>query len=365
MRSAVNLTAGPALRRQPGEPGDGPTPGPLRRHLIAVEAAAGLAFGYLVLHPVAMMVFRHLDRGGPPAHPGSGPSLAAALVESFHPHMLPMGLLFAALCGAMAAADGWSRATILGQRSHLTALVATLKERNQSLRQLSAANRRSTRFLIHDFKTHIGTILGFSSLLLDTQTAADDPEVRDGLIRIRRQAGKLNTAVTDLLELSRLHGGLPLRRRPLDLVSLLGQAADEFPAQKASGQIRIAGDPSSRTVEADPKLMRRVLVNLINNAFAHGAQTTTVELGVTEPPGDPNVVELYCGDDGPGIPEDQVTTVFDEFSSGSASSGLGLAFCKAAVEAHGGRIWCTGRAGRGTTFYFSLPAKGGTDGTDG
>ena len=108
------------------------------------------------------------------------------------------------------------------------------------------------------------------------------------------------------------------------------------------------------------RLLTRTLSNLVSNAFKHNGHRTHVFLDaeVWEEEGN-TAIRFSCCDDGAGIPPEISPTIFDEFSTtgtqGNGSSGLGLAFCKAAVEAHGGHIWCENTETKGTNFYFTIP----------
>jgi signal transduction histidine kinase len=105
-------------------------------------------------------------------------------------------------------------------------------------------------------------------------------------------------------------------------------------------------------------MVERVLANLVSNAVRHNSEDVTVTLGAES--GEDGVV-LSCADTGHGIPDAVKDKLFDEFTSSSRdegstpSYGLGLAFCRAAVEAHGGKIWFETESGKGTTFSFTIP----------
>jgi signal transduction histidine kinase len=113
---------------------------------------------------------------------------------------------------------------------------------------------------------------------------------------------------------------------------------------------------------SNPELFRRILINLVGNSvqLAPGDTKLTVSAGLS-PEGDAVVVSVE--DEGPGIPEEYQGRIFDKFVQASSrerthekvSVGLGLAFCRLAVEAHGGRIWVESEPGQGARFSFSLP----------
>lgn len=109
------------------------------------------------------------------------------------------------------------------------------------------------------------------------------------------------------------------------------------------------------SAQADPKLLERVLQNLIGNAIKFTPAMGQVRVGARAVD---HSVQVWVSDTGTGIPADLRTRLFQKFVTGASpqkGSGLGLAFCKLAVEAQGGRIWVESKEGQGSTFYFTLP----------
>jgi K+-sensing histidine kinase KdpD len=112
-------------------------------------------------------------------------------------------------------------------------------------------------------------------------------------------------------------------------------------------------------VDADLQVIRRVVANLVSNAVEHNAGCTTVLLDAYLAKNRSEVI-ITCTDDGNGIPEEFLPRLFEEYTTngekaGSDSVGLGLAFCREAVEAQGGRIWFERTDRSGARFCFTLP----------
>ena len=112
-------------------------------------------------------------------------------------------------------------------------------------------------------------------------------------------------------------------------------------------------------VQADVALMQRVLQNLVGNAVKFTPEGGCVQVAATVPAEftEPPTVSISIRDNGPGIPLEIQSQLFQKFVTGGQQehgSGLGLAFCKLAIEAHGQRIWVESTAGEGTTFTFTL-----------
>ncbi len=181
-------------------------------------------------------------------------------------------------------------------------------------------------------------------------------------VALRGAAGLMNM-INSLLDVSRLEEGkMPLELIDCDLNDLAGVASSSYAAlaQRKKGALTVQGDAAP--VKADPALVRRVFDNLVGNALkftpAGGDITVTVTRSATE-----SRAEVH--DSGPNIPPEYFDKIFEKFGQMTAngkaiphhSSGLGLTFCKLAVEAHGGKIGVTSPSGKGNCFWFSLPGE--------
>ncbi|MBI4878466.1 MAG: HAMP domain-containing histidine kinase [Planctomycetes bacterium] len=327
-----------------------------RRRKAGKHGAIGFVAGFAAVHPVAMVIFRWLDSdmGGAAAEHGSGESLFAPVAHSFSMEMIPMGLAFAVLTGAIAAVSGFLRAQLEWQAQELS-------ERNERIEKMEAENRRTAQFLAHDCKAHLGCIIGFSDLLVDGgQCAPGGHETVDTGRRIRRQAGQMLRLVQDLLAVARLHERRKLQRRPVPLRALLEEVAEDFAAAEEGRRIDVGpGAAECPPVLADPELLRRVVWNLVSNALRHNPPDTAVRLDARPCPGEGEIV-AWCEDEGQGVAPELRERLFGESETGdesveNCSSGLGLSFCQKAVAAHGGRIWVESAAGGGSRFSFAIP----------
>jgi signal transduction histidine kinase len=355
---------------QPGEQPLEPIEKERRRYrsrVTAVHATWALVFGYVVLHPVAMAAFAWFElRGGPG---GWQPVIARAL-ESFSPAMLPMGLVFAVFSLVIGAMNGYYGAVVRFQRDDLARQLEVnqkyrreLEARNTALRELEKTKRRMTQFLVHDLKNHVGCVLGYTNLLLN-RARKDGWEKRDedALTAVNRQATRMEAAVKDVLELARLEHQPQVKLQNAPVVVILREAMAASALGPGQGTVLVNDDvPPDLVVDCDPALVVRVLANLVVNAVKHNGDEVAVTVGAYH---DSWSVVFTCTDTGHGIPDAIRDRLFDEFISSSReqkstpSYGLGLAFCKAAVEAHGGRIWFESEAGAGTTFFVAIPKTG-------
>jgi len=172
------------------------------------------------------------------------------------------------------------------------------------------------------------------------------------LSRIDRDIEELDDLIGELLVSSRLDA--PEQRLERESVDLLALAAEE--GARLEG-VEVRG--SNRIVEGDPRLLRRLVRNLMENALRHGQRPVEVEVIA---PRASDRVQLTIADRGPGIPESERERIFEPFyrQSGEASAeggiGLGLALVRQIAARHEGSIRCEGREGGGTRFVLDLPA---------
>ena len=330
----------------------------------------GLGFGFVVLHPVTMIIFRWLD-------PRLAPAMGAGQIPSFlDPIFVPSsgdgghGPVFGFFCAALAMVDGYYR-NRLGRelevseayRLELARQAGLLRAKNEKLVRLEETNRRHTKFMVDDFKTHLASILGFAELLLGKESPGSDPTRVEALTRIRRQALRMAGAVKDLLDFADFGShrccisGEP-RFPPCSSSSL-----KTFRFRRTWDRWRTPPAAESARTWPSTSLIERVLVNLAFNAIRHNRPGARVVLGA-RPDLEPRGVAFTCTDDGRGLSRAALATLFKEVGTKGDtdhdeddSTGFGLAFCKAAVEAHGGRIWCESSEGQGARFTFTVPLE--------
>jgi signal transduction histidine kinase len=160
-------------------------------------------------------------------------------------------------------------------------------------------------------------------------------------------------------------GETELQREPLrmseEIPAALAVVEHQLRARKL--RVEVAAPEDLPPVSADRELIRRVIINLIANAVRFAAQESCLRVTAALDAGGTNLV-VSVRDEGPGIPPEHQERIFEKFFQGEktraterVSLGLGLAFCRLAVEAHGGRIWCESEPGQGACFSFSLPVE--------
>jgi len=209
----------------------------------------------------------------------------------------------------------------------------------------------------HELRTPLASIAGYAELTRRGREPVP-PDTAYALSRIESEAARMTRLVEDLLLLARLDAGRPLEREPVDLSPLVVDAVRDAHAANPDHrwQIRLPDDPV--VVDGDPHRLHQVLVNLLANAGKHTPVGTVVTTSVTSSGG---VCELTIEDDGPGIPPELLSTVFERFARGdhsrsraAGSTGLGLAIVSAVVASHRGEVGVASRPGS-TVFTVRLP----------
>lgn len=201
----------------------------------------------------------------------------------------------------------------------------------------------------HELRTPLTAIIGSASALLQ------NPKAGGGLVEnIRDEAERLTRLVHNLIETTRLESGAALKKEPYPIEDIIGTALGRCEKMLAGRRVESDLPENLPLVPLDPVLMELVFVNLFENAARH-APDATLEISARERM---DAIEVSVADDGPGLRAEDAERVFEKFYRASAApggAGLGLAICKAVVEAHGGSIRAENRPGDGAVFRMVLP----------
>jgi PAS domain S-box-containing protein len=214
--------------------------------------------------------------------------------------------------------------------------------------------------IYHDLRSPLSNII--SSLdILKSMHPQDISSSETQLLDIAsRSTERLQRLISSLLDINRLESGQPITdKKNVDVAQLIDDAIETIkPNAKSRGvtvEKLVPGELSSVLVDGD--MIRRVLINLLENSIKFSPQKTTINIGAKQ---SGSQVAVWVEDHGPGILADQREKVFDKFvrfrSEGIVKGlGLGLAFCRLAVQSHGGKIWVENIASGGSRFIFTLP----------
>ena len=216
----------------------------------------------------------------------------------------------------------------------------------------------------HELHTPLAAIKGFATTLLDNGDKLDQWEKQEFLEEIDAASDRLNGLINHLLDFSRLEAGmLPVRPVPTDLNEIVADSLIHFRIRAPQRLISLNIPPDLPEVNGDPRRLREVLDNLLDNVLKYTPAHAQIVIQCEEITEDSRpTVQLCVRDDGPGIPEEMSERVFEPFqqtheSSGRSTSGvgLGLAISRRILDAHHGRIWVESAEGQGAAFYISLP----------
>jgi two-component system sensor histidine kinase KdpD len=243
-------------------------------------------------------------------------------------------------------------AAVALERQHFVAVAqsATVQIESERLRNsvLSA--------LSHDLRTPLGALVGLAeSLRLSGLSGDERASLHEAL---KAQAGRLVGLVDNLLDMARLQaGGLALRRAWVPLEEVIGASLAPLGAQMDEHPLHLDLPEDLPPADVDPVLFERVLGNLLENAAKYTPPSCTVTLRARHEAGK---LRITVEDQGPGLPPGREEALFDKFTRGNAEDsipgvGLGLAICRAIVQAHGGTIHASQRPGGGARFTIELP----------
>jgi len=217
--------------------------------------------------------------------------------------------------------------------------------------------------LSHEMRTPLASIKGYASALLLDDVQWDEQTKREYLEIIVEESNKLGEIIADLLEASLIDAGrLEIQKEPTLLARLAQEVVDELARHTDKHHFLVSFPPHFPIVDADSGRIRRVLLNLLDNAvkYSPAGGLVVVHGEVRE-----NEVIISVADQGQGIAPEHLNRLFErffrvKFVSGHhvVGSGLGLPIARNIVEAHGGRIWAESKLGEGTTVYFTLPLGG-------
>jgi two-component system sensor histidine kinase/response regulator len=245
----------------------------------------------------------------------------------------------------------------------LKAATDALEESLRKQKELEKVRDDLMKMIVHDLKTPLTSIIGAMEMMIDGDFGPLTTSQRGALGDAESRAEDLLGLIEDLLEVARLEETrLTLNLKPIAPAAFLAEVRHEwdirFQQERATAVVEASDD--APVIEADHALLKRVFSNLVQNALSHSARAVTVTLGARRE----NDGTLFTvADDGVGIPVEYHDIIFRKFEQVKTphiprvrSSGLGLAFCKLVVEAHGGRIWVkSGGEMIGSAFHFWLP----------
>ncbi|MCB9024513.1 MAG: PAS domain S-box protein [Lentimicrobiaceae bacterium] len=243
--------------------------------------------------------------------------------------------------------------------------ISLIENLEKAKEKAEESDRLKSAFLAnmsHEIRTPMNGILGFTNLLLKPDL---NNEEKENYIKIVHKSGQrmLNT-VNDIIEISKLEAGLAdLRYEAVDFNKRVVELVQFFTQEASEKGLKLSLEKllpeENRNLNTDKNKLDSILTNLIKNAIKY-TQAGTISISCQI---QASVIEFYIKDTGIGIPANRLNAIFNRFEQADIrdtkvfeGSGLGLAIAKSYVEMLGGKIWVESEEGKGSTFYFTLPA---------
>lgn len=246
--------------------------------------------------------------------------------------------------------------TLAAQRDQLEADFQKLKALEQSRDDL-------VHMIVHDMRNPLTALIGFLRLTNEKIRAGRGTlaDISKAIEIMYGSAERLETMITSMLDVSRLESGsLALERQMCDLAALSREVIRDLRGMAEQRKIECECANGDAVLSCDRALMRRVLSNLVSNAIQHTSSEGTIRVIFAPKTGEG--IEFAVSDDGFGIAKEHQSAIFDKFrqirarrEGAPGSAGLGLTFCKLAVELHGGTIAVESEPDHGATFRVKLP----------
>jgi signal transduction histidine kinase len=236
-----------------------------------------------------------------------------------------------------------------------------LQESYSKLREIESLKDSLVHMIIHDMRTPLTSIYGYLKSMEMYESATLSDEGKEFLSIVSDSTQKLIDMVNSLLDVSKMESGeMKLNIEEVDLTAVARDVITALDSLKGDRVLTVDGPDNPATIGADARLIHRVIQNLVGNALKFTPEDGEIRITIDV---DGEQARVSVTDNGSGIPVQFQSRIFEKFGQVEAaanrnvhSTGLGLTFCKLAVEAHGGIIGVDSEEGKGSTFWFTLPA---------
>src|SRR5450432_613129 len=239
-----------------------------------------------------------------------------------------------------------------------------LDDSYRKLRELEKVRDDLMKMIVHDLKTPLTSVLGAMEMLMDGDFGDVSEMQRRVLGDAEAKAEDLLGLIGDLLEVARIEeNAIDLDLTPIAPGAFVAEIVHEWEVrfQQEDAKVFVDVAEDAPVINADKGLLKRVFANLIQNALTHTGYGVEITMFAHKDTATGGIL-FTVADNGPGIPPEYHELIFRKFERAKQpevprvrSSGLGLAFCKLAIEVHGGRIWVRSTEGSGSQFHIALP----------
>ncbi|MEE9600030.1 MAG: ATP-binding protein, partial [Anaerolineales bacterium] len=217
-----------------------------------------------------------------------------------------------------------------------------------------------TSMIFHDLRSPLSNVISSLDVIQASLPGSNDPEIHSLFDIAKRSTERILRLTKSLLDINRLESGQPITKKELinpgELINFAKKALiTQANAKKQDVTINIAPDISQITADRD--MLERVLINIYQNAIKFTPTEGRIEFGAAE---ENNVTRFWVMDSGSGVDPDYIDKIFDKYTRAHPDErikglGLGLAFCRLAIEGHGGKIWVENLPDGGAGFSFTIP----------
>ena len=243
--------------------------------------------------------------------------------------------------------------------------ITTRIEQKEEVEKASKAKSEFLSNMSHELRTPMHAILGYSEIALEAIDEGETQSIRKYLRNIGLSGKRLLGLLNDLLNLAKMEADrVEYNKERADLKEVIEYALMELDPLIRAKNLNMSVDLERDTQAVfDKPLMIQLVINLLSNAikFSSAGGQILITLFEERPDGGETAVGCRITDEGPGIPDDELQTVFNKFiqssktKTGAGGTGLGLAICLMIIEAHGGKIWAENAKPKGAVFSFVIP----------
>jgi len=228
-------------------------------------------------------------------------------------------------------------------------------------KELDGLREDLTSMIYHDLRSPLANIVSSLDVIADMLPEGAERETVTSILKIAENStDRIQRLVSSLLDVNKLESGQPVAdQKVVDSMALIKNAVEDVRPVSNSRRQSLKADLPDRLPEiwVDEDMARRVLINLMENSSKFSPTGSSVEVGAQA---EDNWLHIWIKDNGPGIPPAEQDRVFDKFTrlrgkGKPGGLGIGLAFCRLAVQGHGGRIWVESDGSKGSIFHFTFP----------
>jgi two-component system sensor histidine kinase KdpD len=250
--------------------------------------------------------------------------------------------------------------TFLGQIFQAISRVRLTEQARKSQLEIEAERLRNSLLssISHDLRTPLAAIFGSASTLVEQNTSLTETEKHQLSTAIYDEARRMSSLINNILDMARLDAGtIQLNKEWYPLEEIIGVVLNRLQKQLADRQVSVKLPPDVPMIFVDTVMIEQVLINLLENALRYTPEKTAIQIIAQA---QPTAMKISVADQGMGIPKGSEDKLFEKFyrvknEAAQSGVGLGLAICRAIIDAHGGSISAKNQATGGAIFSFVIP----------